>query len=207
LVAKTPDAEPIHPGRALLEIQKSLPEEVVWVRDGGAFNVWQMRHLRHNFGDVMSSSKMGMLGTGVPYGIGAQIAVGDGRRVCVITGDGSFGFYAMEIETAVRYKLPIVIIVGYDQGWALEVPYYTHCFGETYEVDHEFVRLDKMAETLGAHGEFCDSPEQVAPAITRAFASAKPALVQIMIDRHADAYDAPMMDWAMRWHSDKEAYV
>jgi acetolactate synthase-1/2/3 large subunit len=149
---------------------------------------------------------MGMLGVGVPYAIGAQLAHPD-KRVCLFTGDGAFGFYPMEFETAVRYQLPIVVVVAYDQGWALEVPYYQHRFGRTFEVDHQFIRLDKMVEEMGGHGEFCERTEQIQPAMQRAFESGKPALVQILMDRETAAYQAPHADLIYKWHGDKVAYI
>lgn len=203
----TPATVPVHPGRAIVELQRALPDETIVVRDGGAFSVWEMNLLHHPISEHISAGKQGMLGTGVSYGIGAALAAQrDGRRVCVITGDGAFGFFAMELETAVRYKLPVVIVVGYDAGWSLEVPYYMHVCGRTFEVDHEFMRLDELARTVGAHGEFCETTEQIAPAVARAFASGKPAVVQVVIDRQANAFDMPNAHLWTRWHADKSVY-
>jgi thiamine pyrophosphate-dependent acetolactate synthase large subunit-like protein len=207
LHASTADTRPIHPGRAIDELQKSLPDDAVVVRDGGAFSVWEMNLLHHPISEHISAGKQGMLGTGVSYGIGAALATArDGRRVCVITGDGAFGFFAMELETAVRYQLPIVIVIGYDAGWSLEVPYYMHVCGRTFEVDHNFMRLDELARTVGAHGEFCETTDQIAPAVARAFAAGKPAVVQIVIDRQVNAYEMPNNHLWTRWHADKSVY-
>jgi thiamine pyrophosphate-dependent acetolactate synthase large subunit-like protein len=201
------DGKPIHPARAMLEIQKSLPTDVVMVRDGGAISIWQKELLHHPISENLMAMKVGMLGTGLPYAMAAALAARqDGRRVCLITGDGAFGFYAMEVETAVRYQLPVVIIVAYDAGWALEVPYYMHVVGRTFEVDHNFIRLDQWAKTMGAHGEFCDSPEQIAPAVQRAFESGKTALVQVVVDRQASAFEMPNTHLWTRWHADRSVY-
>ncbi len=201
------DGTPIHPAHAVLEVQKTLPSDVVMVRDGGAISIWQKELLCHPISENLMAMKQGMLGTGMPYAMGAALAVrDDGRRVCLITGDGSFGFYAMELETAVRYGLPIVIVVAYDGGWALEVPYYLHVVGRTFEVDHGFIRLDEWAKTMGAHGEFCDSPEQIVPAMQRAFACGRPALVQLMVDRQAAAFEMPNTHLWTRWHADRSVY-
>ncbi|NLP64908.1 thiamine pyrophosphate-binding protein [Paraburkholderia sacchari] len=207
LNANAPDTKPIHPGRAIAELQSVLPAETIVVRDGGAFSIWLQNYLHHDIGGYIKAGKQGNLGTGVPYAIGVALAEQTrGRPVCLVTGDGSFGFYAMELETAVRYKLPMVIVVGYDAGWSLEVPYYMHVCGRTFEVDHNFVRLDDLARTLGAHGEFCESTDQIAPAIRRAFESGKPALVQIAIDRDANAFQMPNSHIWTKWHADKTAY-
>ncbi len=208
LYATVSDSSPVHPGKMMLEIQKELPDDVIMVRDGGAISIWQMHFLNHNMSEHLMAMKQGMLGTGLPYAnAAALVAKNDGRRVCLITGDGAFGFFAMELETAVRYQLPVVIIVGYDAGWSLEVPYYMHVCGRTFEVDHQFIRLDEMAQTIGAHGEFCDRPEQIAPAVRRAFESGKPSLVQVVIDREVNAYQMPNVHLWTRWHADKSVYV
>ena len=206
--ATVSDSSPVHPGKMMLEIQKELPDDVIMVRDGGAISIWQMHFLNHDMSENLMAMKQGMLGTGLPYAnAAALVAKNDGRRVCLITGDGAFGFFAMELETAVRYQLPVVIIVGYDAGWSLEVLYYMHVCGRTFEVDHQFIRLDEMAKTIGAHGEFCDRPEQIAPALRRAFESGKPSLVQVVIDRDVNAYQMPSAHLWTRWHADKSVYV
>ncbi|WP_415768983.1 thiamine pyrophosphate-binding protein [Pseudomonas sp. LB3P38] len=203
----TISSTPIHPGRAVLEVQKTLPEDVVLIRDGGAFSIWMHNYIQHSLGGFMFAGKLGNLGTGLPYALGASLAEANAdKRVCLITGDGAFGFYPMEFETAVRYQLPIVIVVGYDQGWSLEVPYYMHVCGRTFEVDHAFVRLDDMARAMGGHGEFCETSEQIAPAMERAFASGKPAIVQVVIDREVNAYQMPNTHLWTRWHADKAVY-
>lgn len=207
LHASAGDTTPIHPGRAVVELQAVLPKDTIVVRDGGAFSVWLQNCLHHDIGGYITAGKQGNLGTGVPYAMGVALSAhAAGRRVCLVTGDGAFGFYAMELETAVRYGLPIVIVVGYDAGWSLEVPYYMRVCGRTFEVDHTFMRFDDLARTMGAHGEFCETTSEIAPAIARAFASGKPALVQVVIDRQANAYEMPNSHIWTKWHADKSAY-
>lgn len=200
---------PVHPGRLMVELQKALPENVVYVRDGGAISVWQMNMLNHPISEELTAMKHGNLGTGLPYANAAAVALAaqnDERRVVLVTGDGSFGFYLSEFETAVRYNLPVVAIVAYDQGWSLELPYYMHVCGRTFEIDHEHVRLDDIARTMGGHGEYCERPEEIAPAVERAFASGKPAIVQVRIDREINAFQMPNTHIWTRWHADKAQY-
>lgn len=198
---------PVHAGRLVIEVQKALPEGAIWVRDGGAISVWQMNLLNHPISEELTAMKHGNLGTGMPYALAAALAAKqDGRRVLLMTGDGSFGFYFMEFETALRYDLPIVVVVAYDAGWSLELPYYMHVCGRTFEIDHNFIRLDEIARTMGGHGEFCDKPEQIAPAVERALASGKPAIVQVHIDRDINAYQMPNAHIWTRWHADKAVY-
>ncbi|MBW2942205.1 thiamine pyrophosphate-binding protein [Zhongshania aquimaris] len=200
------DITPVHPGRLILEAQKSIPDDAIIVSDGGSIFLWQQRYLNNKHSNFLATLKMGMLGVGLPYAIGAQLAE-PGKRVCLVTGDGAIGFYMMEFETAVRYQLPVVIVVAYDQGWALEVPYYEYRFGKTFEVDNEFVRMDRLAMEMGGHGEFCQTTDEIQPAMDRAFASGKPAIVQIVMDRRISAYEAPEADLIYKWHADKVAYI
>ncbi|MEQ5871565.1 thiamine pyrophosphate-binding protein [Sagittula sp. NFXS13] len=198
---------PLHPGKLVLEVQKALPKDVIWVRDGGATSVWQMNLLNHEISDELTAMKHGNLGTGLPYAMGAAIAArDDDRHVVLFTGDGAFGFYLMEFETAVRYELPIVIVVAYDAGWSLELPYYMHVCGRTFEIDHRQMRLDEIARQMGGHGEYCDKPDEIVPAVERALASGKPAIIQAHIDRDINAYQMPNTHIWSRWHADKAVY-
>lgn len=112
---------PVHPARFAIEATRRLPKDAVMVRDGGAVNIftWACSQLAPR--DLMWSQNFGHLGTGLPHAIGAQLAVGDSRRVVLVTGDSSFLFHISELETAVRKKLPVVCIVGCDYAWGLEV--------------------------------------------------------------------------------------
>ena len=202
------DCDTVHPGQMILEVQKSLPDDVMMIKDGGAISIWQMNFLQHEISEFLSGGKMGQLGTGVPFANAAALtALKRNQRVCLMTGDGAFGFYAMEIETAVRLNLPILVVVGYDQGWSLEVPYYEYVVGRTFAVDHSPTRLDELARSLGAHGELCQSTEEIGPAIERSLASGKPAVVQVAINRRINAFEMPNDHIWTAWHADKEIYT
>ncbi len=99
--------------------------------------------------------------------LGAQLAVGNSRRVVLLTGDSSFLFHVSELETAVRKKLPIVCIVGVDYAWGIEAASYKAGLGpDTPETEAHWgtqVRLDKTAESFGAHGEYVDVPKTSHP--------------------------------------------
>lgn len=192
LYSEAPDTTPIHSGRAIVEVQKALPENAVVVGGGGLFGLWAMRYRHANISAHVKSQKQGNIGSGTPYALGAALAVRDtGRRVVCIGGDGSFGFYPMELETAVRHQLPVVFVIGYDQGWSDEVAIYMNTVGRTYEVDHAFVRLDDLARSMGAHGEFVTETSEIQPAVQRALESGLPAVVQIIIDRDINAWQLP----------------
>lgn len=202
-----PEGPPIHPSHMAIEISKALPANPVIIRDGGAVSLWSMAYNQCLSSDVHWSQNFGHLGTGLPHAIGAQIAVGDTRRVVLITGDSAFQFHIAELETAVRKDLPIVLIVGCDYAWGLEVKVYDLAFGsQGPKVEAQWgkqVRFDKIAEGFGAHGEYVEKRKDIGPAIARALACGGPAVVQIPIDPHANAIDVPGFEEFATWYGDK----
>ncbi|WP_232132117.1 thiamine pyrophosphate-binding protein [Luteimonas sp. BDR2-5] len=199
-------SSPIHPARFLVEATRGLPKDCVLVRDGGAVNIYTWTYAQIQPRDVLWSQNFGHLGTGLPHAIGAQLAVGQNRRVVLISGDSAFLFHISELETAVRKNLPILCIVGCDYAWGLEVRVYRGMFGpDTTETEAHWgnqLRLDKIAEGFGAHGEYVDRTEDIAPAVARALASGKPAVVQVVIDGVANARDVPGHDEYKNWYTD-----
>lgn len=208
-IASAPAAEegkPIHTARFLVEATADLPKDIVLVRDGGCVNIftWSFGQIAPQ--DALWSQNFGHLGSGIPHAIGAQLAVGDKRRVVLISGDSAFLFHTSELETAVRKNLPIICIVGSDFSWGLEVRAYRGSFGpDTPESESHWgtqVRLDKVAEGYGAHGEYVERAEDIRPAIQRALASGKPAVVQVVIDPIANARDTPGHGEYKDWYTD-----
>jgi thiamine pyrophosphate-dependent acetolactate synthase large subunit-like protein len=199
-------ATPVHPARFAVEATKVLPADAVMVRDGGSVSIFTWAFGQTASRDVLWCQNFGHLGTGLPHAIGAQLAVGDSRRVVLITGDSSFLFHISELETAVRKKLPIVCIVGCDFAWGLEVAVYKGAFGpqspETEAHWGKFVRLDKVAEGFGAHGEYVERAEDIAPAVERALKAGRPAVVQVAIDGLANATEVPGFEEFASWYGD-----
>jgi thiamine pyrophosphate-dependent acetolactate synthase large subunit-like protein len=199
-------SSPIHPARFAIEATRGLPEDAVIIRDGGSVSIFTGAYGQISPKDLLWCQNFGHLGTGLPHAIGAQIAVGDQRRVVLITGDSSFLFHISELETAVRKKLPIVCIVGCDYSWGLEVAVYRSAFGpqspETEAHWGDQVRLDKVAEGFGAYGEFVERAEDIGPAVERALRSGRPAVVQVPIDALANATEVPGFDEFASWYGD-----
>jgi acetolactate synthase-1/2/3 large subunit len=179
----------VHPGRFMAEASRVLPKDAVLVRDGGAVSVLTWTFSKLTPRDSVWNQNFGHLGTGLPYAIGAQLVVGEQRRVVLISGDSAFLFHISELETAVRKKLPVLCIVGCDYAWGVEVKGYRAMLGENSpETEAHWgkqLRLDKIAEGFGAHGEYVERAEDIAPAIARALASGKPAVVHVPIDGNA----------------------
>lgn len=192
LMERVPTAsQPIHTGRLAIEATKALPEDTILVRDGGAASMWFSALLQWTPRDAMWSSNWGAIGNGLPMALGAQLAVGDKRRVALLTGDSAFLFHISELETAVRKNLPLICIVAVDHAWGIEAASYKANFGENTATPEARwgaeVRLDKTAQSFGAHGEYVDRVEDIGPAVERALASGKPAVVHVEVDQMANS--------------------
>jgi thiamine pyrophosphate-dependent acetolactate synthase large subunit-like protein len=202
-VEAAPDTFPIHPGRMIREVSRVLPPDAVMVRDGGCTALFEVGYNQWKHGDQLATLDFGHLGTGLPYAIGAQLAVGPERRVCLITGDSSLLFHISELETAVRKHLPIVVIVNSDGAWGMERPGFVQefGFGSEVEVGWGAVRFDKIAEGFGAHGEYVDRTADIAPAVERALAAGRAAVVQVAVDPMANSLQAPDIEEFLTWYA------
>jgi acetolactate synthase-1/2/3 large subunit len=119
----------------------------------------------------------------------AQIVRPDSRAL-VITGDGSLGFYLAEMDTAVRFNLPVILIVGNDGGWGIERELQRGTFGDDKTVACELrrTRYDLVMKAFGGDGEFVERPEQIRPALDRALRSDKPFLINVDIKGYASPF-------------------
>jgi thiamine pyrophosphate-dependent acetolactate synthase large subunit-like protein len=202
-----PAGPPIHPAHMVQEISRAMPKNPVIIRDGGAVSLWGLAYGGIDSSDIHWSQNFGHLGTGIPYAIGAQLAVGDSRRVVLISGDSAFQYHISELETAVRKELPIVCIVGCDYAWGLEVKMYDMAFGEEASFTEarwsDKVRFDRIAEGYGAHGEFVQRRQEIVPAIERALACGRPAVIQIPINPEITALEVPGFEEFATWYGDK----
>jgi thiamine pyrophosphate-dependent acetolactate synthase large subunit-like protein len=204
LVEKAPKSgKQIHSARFVIEATKNLPKDIVFVRDGGAISIFGWTYPQTAWLDMVWNQNLGHLGTGLGYALGAQIAVGNKRRVMLLTSDSTFLFHTTELETAVRKNLPVVTVVGVDYQWGLEVGAFTNMKMPLTEVTWtKNVRFDKLAESFGAHGEFVQKEEDIQPAVQRAFASGKPAVVHVEIDPVANSTEVPGYEEFVSWYAD-----
>jgi acetolactate synthase-1/2/3 large subunit len=179
------DQSPIHPLRLFHEVSKFVDADTVLSVGGGDTCAWGNFILpARGPGQFLSitSSIFGCLGVAVPYGIAAKLAHPD-RRVLVTTGDGSFGLTCMEMETAVRHGIPIVTVVGNDQGWGMIKRQFEKQKGEAVPAcGLAPTRYDKIVEGMGGHGELVEKAEDIGAAIQRAIDSGLPACVNVMTD-------------------------
>ncbi len=201
LISEAPDSTPIHPGRSIAEIRDAVPDDAVIVRDGGATALFELTYGQQRSTEFLWTSKFGHLGTGLPYAIAAQLHFGPDRCVCLISGDSALGFNLMELETAVRHNLPVLAVVNDDNHWGMEVMVQKMQIGRNVECRTTALRLDRIAQGFGAHGEYCSTASQIRPAIERARASRKPAIVQVRIDPEVNANRMPEFRKFALWYA------
>ena len=171
------DQVPVHPLRLCKEIRDFLDRDAILCVDGNEILHFGRQSLpTYVPGHRLNSGVTGTMGVGLPYGIGAQIAKPD-KQVLVLHGDGSMGMNAMELDTCVRFNLPVVTVISNNAGWTARTP-------DRRKPGRElgFTNYDGMARELGAHGEKVTDPDEIRPALERAFASGKPAVVNVIVE-------------------------
>jgi acetolactate synthase-1/2/3 large subunit len=184
-------SRPIHPAAFFDELKKALPSDVLYSWDGGDFIHWgRAMHPAMTPGGWLRLGPLGTIGSALPNSIAMQMAH-PGKPVVMITGDGSLGFYIAELDTLVRYNLPVVIIVGNDAGWGLERELQGELCGSTVACELRSTRYDLVMQGFGGEGENIERLDQVGPAVRRAFRSGKPYLLNVNV-RGARS---PFTDW------------
>lgn len=175
------DAAPMHPLRVCAAVQPHLDAGAILVADGGEFGQWAQAGLEA--GVRLINGPSGSIGSAIPMAIAARMAHPE-RTVLALLGDGTFGFHALELDTALRAGAPIVAVVGNDARWNAEYQLQLQHYGAERAVACELLptRYDTVAEGLGAHGELVERPAQLDAALARAVASGRPACVNVLID-------------------------
>jgi thiamine pyrophosphate-dependent acetolactate synthase large subunit-like protein len=175
------DKVPIHPLRLCKEVRDVITRDTILVVDGHeTLNFARQSIPIYESGCSINAGPHGCMGVGIPFGIGAKVARPD-RPVVVLSGDGAFGWNGMEMDTAIRHKLPIVVVICNNGGFT------SRKTGGNVGRDLGYQRYDKMTEALGGYGEFVEKPEDIRPAIERAIKSGKTALVNVCTDPEAQA--------------------
>ncbi|MGE3539273.1 MAG: thiamine pyrophosphate-binding protein [Candidatus Tectimicrobiota bacterium] len=183
------DAEPIHPLRLCKEVRDFLPRDAILVVDGQEIlNYGRQSIPTYTPGHRLNSGPFGTMGVGVPFGLGAKAAKPD-KAVLVLHGDGSFGMNAMEMDTAVRHNLPVVTVISLNGGWTADPE------GSKIGRQLGYQRYEKMMDAFGGHGEYVEKPAHIRPALERAFASGKAAIVNVKTDYRAQATTMRFTDY------------
>ncbi|MDA0676527.1 MAG: thiamine pyrophosphate-binding protein [Chloroflexi bacterium] len=174
-------SDPMHPMFVSETLQKFIDDDTHITYDGGDYCHFLRASIKrdkpYRFHNV---SSFGMIGVGLPYALGAQVAL-PGKKVVLSVGDGSFGFNGMEVDTMVRHKLPVKMFIGNNSIWGIDWQIQKGLYGRPVWTDLLPTRYDLVAQGLGAHGEHVTSHEQLEGAMKRAFEHDGPALVNIDI--------------------------
>lgn len=194
-LASMTDAAPgsdglMHPNRLLAALRETLPADAVVVADGGDFLSFARVGLPAS--TYLDPGPLGCIGVGTPFGVAAALAC-PGRMVLVATGDGAFGFNAMEIDTAVRHRAPVLVVVANNGSWAIEVRDQQETHGKVVGTRLQFADHAAMARAFGAHGERVARAEELPGAIARAraaLAEGRPALLDVLVTPEAASSDA-----------------
>ena len=175
------DQVPISPLRLCQEVADFLDRDAILAVDGHVTLNWARQIISTYFPrHRLNCGPFGCIGVGVPFGLGAKTARPD-KQVLVLCGDGGFGFNGIEMDTAVRHNIPLVVVINNNASWETlvrgsKVP------GQYLGHSH----YEKMAEAFGCHGELVERPQDIRPALERAFKAGVPAVVNVITDPYAE---------------------
>ena len=175
------DAEPIHPMRLMKEVREAIDRDAVIIVDGhDTLNFGRQSLPTHEPGHRLNAGTHGTMGIGTPFALGAKAARPD-KQVVLVCGDGSFGWLGMNIDSACRNDLPFVAVINNNGNMTARPK------GRDRIKGHLLGHSDyqKIAEAFGGYGERVERPEDIRPAIERALASGKPAVVNVITDQFA----------------------
>jgi acetolactate synthase-1/2/3 large subunit len=182
------NATPVRPTRVYGELRRRLVRDATVIGDGGDFVSYAGKYIdTYQPGGFLDPGPYGCLGTGSGYALAAALAH-PGRQVVVMWGDGALGFSLGDLDTLVRFGANVVGIVGNNGIWGLEKHPMRLIYG--YDVVAELrpgTRYDEVMTALGGHGELVAEPDEIGPALDRAFATQGPSLVNVLTDPD-DAY-------------------
>ena len=183
------DETPIHPLRLCKEVRDWIDRDAVLVIDGQDTLTFARQSIPYYEPHSLNSGPFGTMGVGLPFAIGAKVALPD-KQVVVLHGDGSFGFNNMEMDSAARQGINVICVICNNGGWTSKRP------GKVkIGRDLGFSRYEKFAEAFDCHGERVEDPAQIRPALERAAASGKPAVVNVIVDESAHGKSARFTDY------------
>src|SRR3954470_348002 len=174
---------PLHPMRLYGELRDVLDRDAIVIGDGGDFVSYAGRVLdSYQPGCWLDPGPYGCLGCGPGYALAAKLARPD-KQVVLLVGDGAFGFSGMEFDTLARHGVNVVAVMGNNGIWALEKHPMEFLYGYSVVADlRPGTRYDEVVRALGGHGALVERPDELRPALGRAFESGRPALVNVLTD-------------------------
>jgi thiamine pyrophosphate-dependent acetolactate synthase large subunit-like protein len=183
----------IHPVRMLEAVRDFANRDAILCVDGQeTLNFGRQTIPTFSPGHRLNSGPFGTMGVGLPFGVGAKVACPD-KQVIVVHGDGSMGMNAMEMDTAIRHKIPLLIVISLNGGWTGDPK------REKPGRDLGYMRYDLMCEALGGYGQYVTKPEDIRPALERAqkqVNEGRVALVNVRTDYRARYAGASFSDYS-----------
>ena len=183
----------IHPVRMLEAVRDFAKRDAILCVDGQeTLNFGRQTMPTFSPGHRMNSGPFGTMGVGLPFGVGAKVACPD-KQVIVVHGDGSMGMNAMEMDTAIRHKIPLLIVISLNGGWTGDPK------REKPGRDLGYMRYDLMCEAFGGYGQYVTKAEDITPALERAQAEVdkgRVALVNVRTDYRARFAGAAFSDYS-----------
>lgn len=188
----------MHPNQLLSALRDVVDDDAILVADGGDFLSFARVGLPAS--TYLDPGSLGCIGVGTPLGVAASLVCPD-KTVVVATGDGAFGFNAMELDTAVRHNAPLLVVVANNGAWAIEVRDQIESYGTVVGTRLKFSDYAAMAKGLGLYAERVERAEDLNAAIQRALAN-RPALLDVLVTPEAVSSDAKS---GLAWVPDLQA--
>jgi len=188
----------MHPNQILSALRDVVDDDAILVADGGDFLSFARVGLSAT--TYLDPGSLGCIGVGTPLGVAASLVCPD-KTVVVATGDGAFGFNAMELDTAVRHNAPLLVVVANNGAWAIEVRDQIESYGKVVGTRLKFCDYAAMAKGLGLYAERVERAEDLNGAIERALAN-RPALLDVLVTPEAVSSDAKS---GLAWVPDLQA--
>jgi acetolactate synthase-1/2/3 large subunit len=181
---KNRDAVPIHPDRLTKDLVSVIDKDATLIIDSFTLSGYTSQWFTaHSTGQVVDAGPLAPVGHGIGMGIGVQLGR-PGKQVIVVIGDGGIGIGGMDIETASKYKIPIVTLLWNNSSWGPSFESMPLLKGRTEPFDMiPNIRYDKVFEPMGVYTEHVEKPDEIIPALERALKSGKTALVNVFGDR------------------------
>jgi acetolactate synthase-1/2/3 large subunit len=175
---------PIHPDRLTSDLMKVIDKDASLIIDSFTLSGYTSQWFTaHEMGQVVDAGPLAPVGHGVGMGIGVQLGR-PGKQVIVVSGDGGLGIGGMDIETAAKYKIPIVTLLWNNSSWGPSFESMPMLKGKTKPFDMvPNIRYDKVFEPMGVYTEHVEKPEEIIPALERALKSGKTSLINVFGDK------------------------
>jgi acetolactate synthase I/II/III large subunit len=199
----TSDHTPVTISRLIAELRAFLDRDAIVLTSSGNVQAqWFQEAMVYAPKTNLTTGGFSTMGWTVPAALGAKLAAPD-RQVLGLVGDGDFLMTVQELATAVQYDIPAVYIVANNLGWIAIRDLQAAVYGEERAVGAEFLKggvpispdLAALARAFGCHAERIDAPDEVQPALKRAFAAGKPAVVEVMVERAYPLSGSPAVGW------------